>query len=562
MYDLYDIAKTSKYHTFLTKKIVIKIKMLYLRHSIMSLPKCVRLISQFKLPKTDCVPYTPPRKVIDPKLCARRDRGLVLGVYFNENVDSEPAILTASGQKYDAEISGKLWSMLKLTPIPKLGETRVFYDLDPKYAFVAVAGLGSECLSYSQIEQLDETKEAIRIASAAGAKALQPFNPKNIDIESFGNAEAAAEGANLAIWQFKEYKSIKHKTIVPNPILHLYDDCDFDSWKIGSLKAEAQNLARYLQEMPANILNPTKFAKIAVDLLCDLDINVEVKTKGWAEKHEMAGFVSVGKSSIQPPLYVEISYYGADECTRPIVMIGKGVTFDSGSLDLKSPSELRYMKGDMAGAACVVAITRAAARLKLPINIRGILPLCELMPNGNSPKFGDVISSATEKSIRIRMPSREGRLLIADSLVYARNFWPKFIIDIGTMSKELLHFLGGAACACYTNSDDLFHDLEAASCYTGDRIWRMPLWRFYEDRVRNCKTADVGNTGLEEYGDSANCAAFLKQFIHDSQWVHLDTYNVAYTKGYDYPYLNRGMTGRPTRTVIELLNQMVAKSKL
>lgn len=528
----------------------------------MSLPKCVRLISQFKLPCSDCIPYIPPRKVQDPKACAHRNKGLVLGVYFNDNVISDPAILTASGRKYDEQVSGKLWSMLKLTPIPKLGETRVFYDLDPKYAYVAVAGLGNECLTFNAIEQLDETKEAIRIAAGAGAKALHPFNPKYIDVESFGNAEAAAEGASLAVWEFKEYKSNTKQRMIPKPILNLYDDCDVDGWKIGELKAEAQNLARYLQELPANILNPTKFAKIAVDLLCELDINVEVKTKGWAANHEMGGFVSVGKSSVQPPLYVEISYYGADERTRPIVLIGKGVTFDSGSLDLKSPSDLRYMKGDMAGAACVLAITRAAARLKLPVNIRGILPLCELMPNGNSPKFGDVILSANEKSIHIRMPSREGRLLIADSLVYARNYWPKFIIDIGTMSKELLHFLGGAACACYTNSDELYQYLELASSQTGDRIWRMPLWRFYENRVKNCKSADVANTGRGLYGDSANCAAFLKQFVQDSQWIHLDTYNVGYTKGYDFPYLSRGMTGRPTRTVIELLHQMIAKSKL
>ena len=554
------MAATSHKQNFF-KKIAYKIKMLYLRHNIMSLPKCVRLISQFKLPVTDCVPWTPTRTVQDTK-CFQKKTGLVLGVYFNEDIETNPAILTASGRKYNEQVCGKLWSLLNLAPIPKLGETRVFYNLDPKYAYVAVAGLGTECFTYNGIEKLDESKEAIRIAAGAGAKALRPFNPKEIDVESFGNAEAAAEGANLAIWEFNEYKSRPKSRIIPKPNLQLYDDCDEDGWKIGTLKAEAQNLARFLQEMPANILNPTKFAKVAVDLLCELDINVEVKTKGWAANHKMGGFVSVGKSSIQPPLYVEISYYGADECTRPIVMIGKGVTFDSGSLDLKSSKDLRYMKGDMAGAACVVAITRAVARLKLPINIRGILPLCELMPNGSSPKFGDVISNANNKSVHIRMPSREGRLLIADSLIYARNYWPKFIIDIGTMSKELLHYLDEAACACYTNSDELYHYLELASSQTGDRVWRMPLWKFYEDRVKDCRTADVSNTGRELYGDSANCAAFLKQFVQDSQWVHLDTYGVGFSKGHEFPYLSRGMTGRPTRTVIELLHQMIAVSKL
>ncbi|CAK1588531.1 unnamed protein product [Parnassius mnemosyne] len=531
--------------------------MINLRNVSMS----VRFISQFRMQRSDCVPYIKPRKVIDPKACAIRDKGLVLGIYYNDNVQEESAILTASAQKYDEQCGGKLWKQLKLTPTPKLGETRIFYDLDPQFAFVAVAGLGTECFSFNSLERLDESKEAIRIAAGSGTKALQPFRPSVIHVESFGNAEAAAEGANLANWQFREYKT-PNKNTISNAKLVLHDDCDLEGWNIGQIKAESQNLARYLQEMPANFLNPTSFAKIAVDLLCELDINVEVRTQGWAANHEMGGFVSIGRSSIQPPLYVEISYYGANEDTRPIVLIGKGVTFDSGSLHLKPPKDLQFMKGDMAGAACVLAITRAASILKLPINIRGILPLCELMPNGKCPKSGDLVSSANGKSILIRLPSCEGRLLIADSLVYARNYWPKFIVDIGTMSKELIHTLGGAACGCYTNSEELFCYLESASSQTGDRIWRMPLWKFYEERIKNTHAADVANTAKHKYGDSPNCAAFLKQFVCDSQWIHLDTYNIAYSKGRDCPYLCRGMTGRPTRTVIEFLYQLLADAKL
>lgn len=528
------------------------------------LPRHIRYISQFKIPQTDCTPILPPRKVINTsdRSCFRKDTGLLLGVYYNDNVVGEPAILTASAQHYNEKYGGRLWQMLQMSPIPKLGEYRIFYDLDPIYAFVAVAGLGSECLSYNVNERLDETREAIRIAAGAGATALKKLRPQKIDVESFGNAEAAAEGAALALWEFNEYKTIAFGKSRAKTTIQLYDDCDFEGFNIGEIKAESQNLARFLQEMPANILTPTAFAKIAVELLCELDINVEVKTKGWAANHEMGGFVAVGQSSIQPPLYVEISYYGGNECTRPVVLIGKGVTFDSGSLDLKPPSELRYMRGDMAGAACVLAITRAAARLKLPINIRGILPLCELMPSGKSPKFGDVVCNANGKIIHIRLPSREGRLLIADSLVYARNYWPKFIVDIGTMSKEMIYTLDGSASGCYSNNDELYCRLEAASSITGDRIWRMPLWKFYEDRVKDCNSADIANTGRYKYGDSPNCAAFLRQFVCDSKWVHLDTYNVAHTTGIDFPYLHRGMTGRPTRTIIEFFKQLLQMQEL
>lgn len=536
--------------------------MFKLNHLLSKFPKGVRFISEFKLPLTDCVPILPKRKVIDPKKCRRRDIGLVLGVYYNENVVGEPAILTQSAQAYNKLCGGKLWQQLQFTPIPRLGEYRVFYDLEQTFGFVAVAGLGSECLAYNFNERLDENREAIRIAAGVGASALHKLNPRHIHVESFGDAEASAEGASLAMWQFTEYRTMIKSHVNQRPKLHLYDDCNFDGWKAGRLKAEAQNLTRFLQEMPANLLNPTSFAKIAVELLCELDINVTVKTQGWASSHEMGGFVAVGQSSVQPPLYVEISYFGTNECTRPIVLIGKGVTFDSGSLDLKPQRELKYMKGDMAGAASVLAITRAAARLKLPVNIRGILPLCELMPSGRSPKFGDVVCNATGKKIHIRLPSREGRLLLADSLVYARNYWPQLIVDIGTMSKEMIHTLDGSACGAYSNCDDMFCHLESASGHSGDRIWRMPLWSFYEDRVLDCQTADVANTGRHKYGDSPNCAAFLRQFICDSKWIHLDTYNVSYTKGRDFPYLHRGMTGRPTRTIIELLNQLVTTEKI
>lgn len=524
--------------------------------------RAVHTINQFKIPQTDCVPILPQRKVINPGRCGQKDTGLVLGVYYNENTVGEPAFLTASAQKYDKLCGGKLWHQLKLAPIPRLGECRVFYDLDDKFTYVAVAGLGTECLTYNVGERMDEYKEAIRIAAAVGATAISQLDPSNIHVESFGDAEAAAEGANLGLWGFKEYRTVKRKQWHRKTVLHLYDDCDVDGWKVGTLKAEAQNLTRYLQELPANILTPTKFAKLAVDLLCELDINVEVQTQGWAAAHEMGGFVSVGQSSVQPPLYVEISYYGTTENVRPIVLIGKGVTFDSGSLDLKPAKELRYMKGDMAGAACVLAITRAVARLGLPVNIRGILPLCELMPCGKSPKFGDVVCNASGKKIHIRLPSREGRLMLADSLVYARNYWPQFIVDIGTMSKEMIDTLDGGACGAYTNCEDLYCQLETASGLTGDRVWRMPLWRFYDDRILDCKSADLANTGRWKYGDSPNCAAFLRQFICDSKWIHLDTYNVAYTKGLDFPYLRRGMTGRPTRTVIEMINIMLANQRL
>ncbi|XP_037977858.2 cytosol aminopeptidase-like [Plutella xylostella] len=519
-----------------------------------------RGVAQFRVNRSDCCEQRPPRRVHDPHACAPRDAGLVLGVYRNDALPAAAATaLTAAARAYDCRVRGKLGKLLKLASAPGPGEARVFYDVDPEHAFVAVAGLGSECVAPGGHEGRDEAAEAARVAAAAGVRALLPLRPRELRVESFGRAEAAAEGAALAAWRFDEYRSAPR---VPPPALRLHDDCDELGWRSGRLKAEAQNLARHLQEMPANLLNPTEFAKICVELLCELDINVEVRTAGWAAARDMGGLASLGRSSVQPPLYVEASYYGAGAGERPVVLVGKGVTFNSGSLALKSREELRHMRGDMAGAAAAVGALRAAARLQLPLNLRAILPLCEVMPNGRSPRSGDVVRAGDGCSVRLRQPSRESRLLLADSLVHARSYWPRCIVDVGTMSQELAATLGGAACGCYCNSERLFALLEAAGAATGDRLWRMPLWGYYAARVRDTSTADLASSARHRYGDSPHCAAYLRQFVCDSAWAHLDIHNVAYTRGADCVYLPRGMTGRPTRTLIQLLYNLIADPKL
>ena len=370
--------------------------------------------------------------------------------------------------------------------VPRRGECRIFYDLEP-YAAVAVCGLGYDCLSYNKVEKLDEGREAIRVAAATGVKALQnQAELRRIHIESMGDAESAAEGAYLGRHVCQEFKNPSER--ISQPQLHMHiekDDCNWDGWRIGTIKAEAQNLTRDLQDAPANIMTPTKFAQQVVNILCMSGVNVDVKVKGWAEQAKMAGFLNVAKGSCQPPIFLELSYYGDLNGSRPIVLVGQGNTYDSGGICAKKCPELEWMRGDMTGAACVVSICKAIANLEMPVNVKGLIPLCEHMIGCNAMKPGDVIQAANGKKIEVTNADSEGPLVLIDALLYAQSFAPKFVVDISTLSHSATETFGHACCGAFTNSERLWKGVRDAAAHTGDRVWRMPLWEFFGDQIKN-----------------------------------------------------------------------------
>lgn len=311
------------------------------------------------------------------EMCAGKDdpcidnlKGLVVGVYSDPDDPLHPGKFTPTAERYDSVVCCRLMDLLHryAKPPPKLGEVRVFFNLERQFAAVALVGLGRECQGYDVFEQMDEGKEAIRIAAAAGCRALQPYRFNKVYVESFGHAESSAEGAALGVWLYQEKKKKEHQVHVPQ--LELYDDCDWTGWQIGLQKAAAQNLARQLMDTSSNLMTPTSFAQNAVEVLCRSGINVEVKVRGWAEQQGMNAFLLAAQGSCEPPIFLELSYYGASRDERPVVLIGKGLTYNSGGLCLKTCEDQKHMRGDMAGAACILAACRAVAGLQLPINIR------------------------------------------------------------------------------------------------------------------------------------------------------------------------------------------------
>lgn len=437
-----------------------------------------------------------------------------------------------------------------------LGEKKIFSNIDCEFGSVAIVGLGKEGVGYNELEAIDEGMENVRVAAGIGAKNLQKNGCTNIHVDPMEYPEQSAEGSALAVWRYQENKLKKDRK--PIPKLELFDSPEQDAWTRGLFKADAQNLARTLCDAPANQITPTAFAQAAVDALCPCGVNVEVRNMDWIETQNMTSFLSVGKSSCEPPIFLEINYCGDENSSRPILLVGQGLTFNSGGLCLKEAHGMEEHRASMSGAAAVVATIRACAALSLPINVVGVCPLCENMPSGMAFKPGDVITCLNGKNVAVHDTNNAGRLILADTLCYAQTTYkPKLVVDVATLTNGVRQALGGSASGVFSNSHYIWKQMLKAGAITGDRVWRLPLWNYYKKKVTDYTNVDLSNAGQGK-GSPCLAAAFLKEFVPCVDWIHLDITGVGMLKqGVSLPYLEHGrMTGRPTRTLIQFLHQM------
>lgn len=332
------------------------------------------------------------------------------------------------------------------------------------------------------------------------------------------------------------------------------DECA--QWEEGIKQATAQNLARTLAETPANLMTPTIFAKKAEEILTPLGCEICPRDKSWAESKRMGGFLTVGKGSEEPPVFLEIRYNGGGDGTY--VLIGKGVTFDSGGISIKPSANMADMRADMGGAAAVVGTLFGLASSKVKVNIVALIPLVENLPSGRAVKPGDVIKAMNGKSICVDNTDAEGRLILADALCYSKEFNPSWVLDIATLTGAMTVALGDAATGVFTNSNELYEVLELAAAKTGDRVWKFPLWKRYSELVTEYPFYDVHNVGKGKGGGSCKAAAFLREFVPEKvDWLHLDMASVI-GPGKTSKYLSEGMQGRPTRTLIEFVRRQSA----
>uniref|UniRef100_A0A8C5B2D5 Cytosol aminopeptidase n=1 Tax=Gadus morhua TaxID=8049 RepID=A0A8C5B2D5_GADMO len=486
-------------------------------------------------------------------------KGLVLGVYEKEG-ETDSFDLTTAARSLDDAVSGKLSELLKISgPALKKGKNRIFYGLHEDFPCVAVVGLGKNNAGVCGSENWDTGKENIRAALSAGCRLLQDLEVSHVEVEACGDAQAAAEGAVLGLFQYDLLKT-KKKTKVTT---QLHGSDDVAGWEKGILYGEGQNLARLLMEGPANLITPTAFADTIEEKLAPYSERVTVHKRyvqSWIVEQQMGAFLSVSKGSEEPPVFLELHYNGSPDKTQaPLLLVGKGITFDSGGISLKPPSGMDAMRADMGGAATVCAALVTAVALKLPINIIGLAPLCENMPSGKASKPGDVVTAKNGKTIQVDNTDAEGRLVLADALCYAHTFSPRAIVNAATLTGAMDVALGSAATGVFSNSDWLWERLHQASVVTGDRVWRMPLFQHYTRQVTDSQLADLNNVGSSRSGGACTAAAFLREFVTAPHWAHLDIAGVMGNKD-EVPYLRKGMSGRPTRTLVEFAARLAQEA--
>ena len=323
----------------------------------------------------------------------------------------------------------------------------------------------------------------------------------------------------------------------------------------GAALAAGLQLAKDLGNSPGNICTPTYLANEAKNLAKRYEsITTTVKSEADMKRLGMGSLLSVSRGSDEPAKLIIMEYGGGKKGQKPTVLVGKGVTFDTGGISLKPGGSMDEMKFDMCGAASVFGTLEAIAQLGLATNVVGIVPATENMPSGTATKPGDIVTSMSGQTIEILNTDAEGRLILCDALTYAERFQPDVVVDIATLTGACVIALGAHASGLFSNNRGLADGLLAAGEYAGDRAWEMPVWDEYDEQLKS-NFADMANIGGREAG-AVTAACFLARFTRDYRWAHLDIAGAAWHSG-----AKKGSTGRPVRLLVEyLLNKTHPRS--
>jgi len=371
--------------------------------------------------------------------------------------------------------------------------------------------------------------------------------------------EAVCEGGMLGSYCFDEYKTRERAERFSfagmTLLLPVGISVSAASTRIERSEAVCRgvSLARDLVSHPGNVATTGYLAAAAHALAERHSLICRVLERDELEKLGMNALVAVGKGSAEPPRLIVLEYRGGDAKERPLAMVGKGITFDSGGISLKPGAGMEEMKTDMAGAAAVLGALEAAAGLRLPVNLVGIIPTAENMPDGRAYKPGDVITSLSGLTIEINNTDAEGRLVLCDALHYARtNYKPAAMIDLATLTGACVIALGHEASALMGNDSRLVKSLQRAGERCGERLWELPLWDEYGEAMKS-DIADLKNAGGRD-GGSITAGWFLKQFVGTTRWAHLDIAGTAWSDK-ARPCSPKGATGVGVRLLIEYLRE-------
>ena len=475
----------------------------------------------------------------------QRSACVVVGVFDNRKLSLSAELIDRASNGYVSEIirrgdmEGKLGATLLLHNVRGtladrvllvgLGKERDFRDKEFRSAIRSAVTLLNETGSYEAVVYLTEEKV------------------KRREVE--WRVEHAVVVAMEAVYRFEQMKSEPAEVRRPLRKLTLSvpqrsDLTDGETAAARGLAiAHGMDLARDLGNLPGNVCSPKYLGERALELAREFpDVKVKVLERPEIEALGMGSFLSVTNGSDEPPRFIVMEYEQAVRKQKPIVIIGKGITFDTGGISLKPAADMDHMKYDMCGAASIFGVFRAVAELKAKINLIGLVPACENMPSGRATKPGDVVKSMSGQTIEVLNTDAEGRLILADALTYAERYEPEAVVDIATLTGAMVVALGHVAAGVFSNNDALARALVAAGDDAYDRAWQFPMWDDYQDGLAS-NFADFANVAGRA-GGSIVAACFLSRFAKKYEWAHVDIAGIAYKEGKD-----KGATGRPVPLV-------------
>lgn len=487
---------------------------------------------------------------------ADRVRGacLVVGMFDGGKATPSAKLVDKASSGYLAElhrhgdIKTKLGACTTLHGVPQLQAARVI-----------VVGLGKEA-DFGLKGFRDAVSGAMKAAAATGAKdvTLLALEWPAAATQTADRAMHATLMAAESAYRFDQLKSkkgengfaIEHVTLAsPQKITAP----ETEAVRQAEALATGVALAKDLGNLPSNICTPSYLAGEAQKLGRRHKLKVKVLEQRDLEKLKMGAFLAVTKGSAEPPRFIVMEYEGGPKKQRPVVLVGKGITFDTGGISIKPAGDMDEMKYDMSGAGSVLGTLEAVAAMKLPINVVGLIPTCENMPSGTATKPGDIVTSMSGQTIEILNTDAEGRLILCDALTYAERYDPAAVIDIATLTGACVIALGHVATGLFANRDELARELAEAGTASWDRAWPLPVWDDYQEQLKS-PFADMANIGGRPAG-SVTAACFLSRFAKKYPWAHLDIAGTAWkSSGRD-----KGSTGRPVPLLTTFLMRRAGK---
>lgn len=479
----------------------------------------------------------------------QRTACLIVGIF-------EPRRLTPAAKAIDNISKKFLSNLIRRGDLEgKTGQSLLLHNVPGLLADrVLLIGCGKERdLTDSQYRTIitNSAKQLDQTGAMEAVSYLSELNVKNRDYH--WKIRQTIEATEGTLYQFNEYKTKNkpNRRQIKKLVLTVPTRKELPDGELAAKHAMAIvkgiKLTRDLANRPANICTPVHLAEQAKNLgKLHRSIKVTVLDEDDMTKLGMNTLLSVTRGSVEPAKLITLEYKGAKKEEKPIVLVGKGVTFDTGGISIKPAAAMDEMKYDMCGAASVLGTLLAVAEIELPINVVGVIPTTENMPDGRATKPGDIIKSMSGQTVEILNTDAEGRLILCDALTYSERFHPQVVIDIATLTGACVIALGNHASGLLSNHNPLARDLLNAGESSGDRAWQLPLWEEYNKQL-NSPFADMANIGGREAG-TITAACFLSRFAEKYHWAHLDIAGTAWTTGQ-----NKGATGRPVPLLTQYL---------